>query len=191
MGRQASRVLNCAEMSCAFGARRWKEPITLDEVPPRHVLFAKLLTGCHSAGSPEPYKSDEVGGLALLCWNHDWPAWLWCQWSRTGRKMPAGDGRNGAKGQTLPAITYEWSTPLRVFILYANPVAASFGATLHRQVVATLRSRRHEIDDYDLYLERFNPVMGEQERMRYYNVELNRRRSRPMPIVYWRRRRSS
>jgi hypothetical protein len=30
MGRQASRVLNCVEMSCAFRARRWKEPITLD-----------------------------------------------------------------------------------------------------------------------------------------------------------------
>ena len=40
---------------------------------------------------------------------------------------------------------------LRVLILYANPVAASFGATLHRQVVTTLRSHRHEIDDCDLY----------------------------------------
>jgi hypothetical protein len=31
--------------------------------------------------------------------------------------------------------------------LYANPVAASFGATLHKQVVTTLQLRRHEIDD--------------------------------------------
>ena len=74
----------------------------------------------------------------------------------------------------LAVSTYEWSTPLRVFILYANPVAASFGATLHRQVVATLRSRGHEIDDCDLYAERFNPIMSEQERMHYYDVELNR-----------------
>jgi NAD(P)H dehydrogenase (quinone) len=88
--------------------------------------------------------------------------------------MPAGDGRNGAKGQTLAASTHEWSTPLRVFILYANPVAASFGATLHKQVVTTLRSRGHEIDDCDLYAESFNPVMGEQERMRYHNADLNR-----------------
>src|SRR5271163_5019886 len=73
--------------------------------------------------------------------------------------MPLGASRNGARGQTLPAITYEWSTPLRVFILYANPVAASFGATLHRQVVTTLRSRGHEIDDCDLYAERFNPIV--------------------------------
>jgi NAD(P)H dehydrogenase (quinone) len=72
------------------------------------------------------------------------------------------------------ASTYVWSTPLRVFILYANPVAASFGATLRKQVVTTLRSRGHEIDDCDLYAEAFNPVMGEQERMRYHNADLNR-----------------
>jgi NAD(P)H dehydrogenase (quinone) len=37
-----------------------------------------------------------------------------------------------------------------------------------------LRSRGHEIDDCDLYAESFNPVMGEQERMRYHNADLNR-----------------
>jgi hypothetical protein len=105
--------------------------------------------------------------------------------------MPAGDGRNGAKGRTLAASAYEWSTPLRVFILYANPVAWSFGATLRKQVVTTLRSRGHEIDDCDLYAESFNPVMGEQERMRYHNANLNGRRSWLMPIVYWRRKRWS
>jgi putative NADPH-quinone reductase len=50
------------------------------------------------------------------------------------------------------------STSLRILILYANPVTASFGATLHREVVKTLRSRGHEIDDCDLYAERFDPV---------------------------------
>jgi NAD(P)H dehydrogenase (quinone) len=45
----------------------------------------------------------------------------------------------------------------------------SFGATLHRQVVTTLRSRGHEIDDCDLYAESFDPAMGEQEaRERHY-----------------------
>jgi hypothetical protein len=33
------------------------------------------------------------------------------------------------------------STSLRILVLYANPVTASFGATLHREVVKTLRSR--------------------------------------------------
>jgi NAD(P)H dehydrogenase (quinone) len=35
-------------------------------------------------------------------------------------------------------------------VLYANPVTASFGATLHREVAKALRSRGHEIDDCDL-----------------------------------------
>jgi NAD(P)H dehydrogenase (quinone) len=74
----------------------------------------------------------------------------------------------------LAVSTYGWSTSLRVFILYANPVVASFGATLHKQVVTTLRSGDHEVDDCDLYTESFNPVMGEQERVQYHNVELNR-----------------
>jgi hypothetical protein len=55
--------------------------------------------------------------------------------------------------QLLAVKTYGWRTLLRVFILYANPVAVSFGAALHRQVVTTLASRGHEIDDCDLYAE--------------------------------------
>ena len=71
--------------------------------------------------------------------------------------------------------------PLRVFTLYANPVAVSFGAALRKQTVAALRSRGHEIDDCDLHAESFDPVMGEQERMQYHDVALNRGRSLPMP----------
>ena len=66
------------------------------------------------------------------------------------------------------------STSLRILILYANPVTTSFGATLHRDVVKTLRSRGHEIDDCDLYAERFDPVLSEQERMQYHDLKLNR-----------------
>jgi hypothetical protein len=66
------------------------------------------------------------------------------------------------------------STSLRILVLYANPVPASFGATLHREVVKTLRSRGHEIDDCDLYAERFDPVLSEQERMQYHDLRLNR-----------------
>ena len=66
------------------------------------------------------------------------------------------------------------STSLRILVLYANPVTASLGATLHRDVVKTLRSRGHEIDDCYLYAERFDPVMSEKERMQYHDVKLNR-----------------
>jgi NAD(P)H dehydrogenase (quinone) len=58
--------------------------------------------------------------------------------------------------------------------LYANPVSASFGATLHTEVATTLRSRGHEIDDCDLYAERFDPVLSEKERMQYHDIKLNR-----------------
>ena len=59
---------------------------------------------------------------------------------------------------------------MRVFILYANPVATSFGAALHAQVVATLRARGHEIDDCDLYVKSFDPVMSERERIEYHDT---------------------
>jgi putative NADPH-quinone reductase len=74
----------------------------------------------------------------------------------------------------LAASTTKRSTSLRVFILYANPIAVNFGAALHREVVTALRSRSHEVDDCDLYAECFNPVMSEQERMQYHNLHLNR-----------------
>src|SRR3984957_5134514 len=65
-------------------------------------------------------------------------------------------------------------TSLRILIIYANPVTSSFGATLHGEVVKTLRSRGHEIDDCDLYAERFDPVLSEQQRMQYHDIDLNR-----------------
>jgi NAD(P)H dehydrogenase (quinone) len=63
---------------------------------------------------------------------------------------------------------------MRVLILYANPVAASFGAALHNEVITTLSSRGHEIDDCDLYAESFDPVMREEERIRYHDTTANR-----------------
>jgi NAD(P)H dehydrogenase (quinone) len=53
-------------------------------------------------------------------------------------------------------------------------VASSFGAVLHREVIVALRSRGHEVDDCDLYAERFDPVLSEQERMHYHDTNLNR-----------------
>jgi NAD(P)H dehydrogenase (quinone) len=66
------------------------------------------------------------------------------------------------------------SKALRVLILYANPVVASFGAALHKQVVSALQSRGHQTDDCDLYAESFDPVMGEQERIEYHDTNQNK-----------------
>jgi NAD(P)H dehydrogenase (quinone) len=62
---------------------------------------------------------------------------------------------------------------MRVFLLYANPNAKSFGAALHNTVVETLGTRGHQVDDCDLYKEVFNPVMSEQERQNYNNTSVN------------------
>jgi putative NADPH-quinone reductase len=63
---------------------------------------------------------------------------------------------------------------VRVLILYANPVAASFGAALHQQAVRALHASGHDIDDCDLYAESFDPILSERERIQNHNVEANR-----------------
>ena len=63
---------------------------------------------------------------------------------------------------------------MRVLILYAHPVATSFGAALHGQVADALRARRHEVDDCDLYAERFDPILSSTERLNYHDPAVNR-----------------
>jgi putative NADPH-quinone reductase len=68
---------------------------------------------------------------------------------------------------------------MRVLVLYAHPFEASFVAALHRRVVDTLRSRGHEVDDCDLNVEGFDPVLSRQDRIDYNNTALNRVRVAP------------
>ncbi|HTZ36723.1 MAG TPA: NAD(P)H-dependent oxidoreductase [Stellaceae bacterium] len=53
---------------------------------------------------------------------------------------------------------------MRVLVLFAHPLADSFGAALHRAVVAALAKAGHEVDDCDLYALGFDPVMTAAER---------------------------
>ena len=46
-----------------------------------------------------------------------------------------------------------------ILVLYAHPNPASYSAALHRKVVETLRNGGHEVDDCDLYAEKFDPVL--------------------------------
>jgi NAD(P)H dehydrogenase (quinone) len=68
---------------------------------------------------------------------------------------------------------------LRVLVLFAHPVETSFAAALHTKLAETLRARGHEVDDCDLYAERFDPVMWREERIDYHNVAVNRRNVAP------------
>jgi NAD(P)H dehydrogenase (quinone) len=68
---------------------------------------------------------------------------------------------------------------MRVLVLFAHPVETSFSAALHREVVATLRSRGHEVDDCDLHAEGFDPVLSRQDRIQYHDQKRNRARVAP------------
>jgi NAD(P)H dehydrogenase (quinone) len=68
---------------------------------------------------------------------------------------------------------------VRVLVLFAHPVETSFGAALHAAAVRALRERGHDVDDCDLNLEGFDPVMTRQDRAEYYDLAVNRRRVAP------------
>jgi putative NADPH-quinone reductase len=63
---------------------------------------------------------------------------------------------------------------MRVLVLYAHPNPESYGAALHRTVVSALKGAGHEVDDCDLYAERFDPVLSYDERIGYHDVPGNR-----------------
>jgi putative NADPH-quinone reductase len=64
---------------------------------------------------------------------------------------------------------------LRYLVLFAHPNPESFSAALHRTVVETLRRNGHEVDDCDLYAERFDPVLSYEERIGYLAIPDNRK----------------
>ncbi|MBV8472967.1 MAG: NAD(P)H-dependent oxidoreductase [Hyphomicrobiales bacterium] len=70
---------------------------------------------------------------------------------------------------------------MRVLVLSAHPLDTSFVSALRRRVVDVLHERGHEVDDLDLYAEKFNPVMSAQM-MRDY-VDLSRNRAEVEPYV--------
>ena len=68
---------------------------------------------------------------------------------------------------------------MRVLVLYAHPVETSFGAAVHATLLEALRGRGHEIDDCDLNLEGFDPVMTRQDRIEYHDIDVNQTRVQP------------
>ena len=62
---------------------------------------------------------------------------------------------------------------MRFLVLYAHPVADSFGAAVHRCVLDALEEAGHEIDDCDLYAENFAPALTADERRSYHTVGEN------------------
>ena len=52
---------------------------------------------------------------------------------------------------------------MRILVLFAHPVETSFAAALYAKLVGVLREKGHKVDDCDLNLEGFDPVMSRQE----------------------------
>jgi putative NADPH-quinone reductase len=63
---------------------------------------------------------------------------------------------------------------MRVLVLYAHPLEDSFAAAIHAEVLAGLREAGHEVDDCDLYAERFDPVLSAEDRLHYHDETRNR-----------------
>jgi putative NADPH-quinone reductase len=62
---------------------------------------------------------------------------------------------------------------MRILIIHAHPDEDSYVAAVHRCAVEALTKGGHEVDDYDLYAEGFQPVMSRQERRGYFDVKRN------------------
>lgn len=62
---------------------------------------------------------------------------------------------------------------MRALIVYCNPNPDSFSAHLCRTVVAALERRGAQTRLIDLYAERFDPVMGLEERLGYHTPGCN------------------
>jgi len=70
-------------------------------------------------------------------------------------------------------------TLLRILVVYAHPLETSFIAAMHVRIVETLSSRGHEVDDLDLYAEKFDPVLSRQQMMAYVDATKNTREVAP------------
>jgi NAD(P)H dehydrogenase (quinone) len=60
-----------------------------------------------------------------------------------------------------------------VHIINAHPCPNSFGGAIHRHIVEVLVVNGHQIDDLDLYAERFDPVLTSRERDVYFDPAAN------------------
>ncbi|WP_176084512.1 NAD(P)H-dependent oxidoreductase [Martelella sp. HB161492] len=68
---------------------------------------------------------------------------------------------------------------MRVHVIYAHPLHDSLAAKLHETVVESLIAAGHQVDDLDLYAEKFDPVLSAEDRRGYHDIPENRSRIDP------------
>jgi len=64
---------------------------------------------------------------------------------------------------------------MRVLYLYCHPLPESFHAAILKESLAGLAEAGHAVDLLDLYKENFNPVLSEQDRRDYHDLDRNQR----------------
>jgi NAD(P)H dehydrogenase (quinone) len=65
---------------------------------------------------------------------------------------------------------------MRVLYVYCHPLEESFHAAIRREALAGLTAAGHKIDLADLYVDRFDPVMWQDERRDYHDLSKNQTR---------------
>ncbi len=62
---------------------------------------------------------------------------------------------------------------MRVLVVYAHPLETSFLSAAHARAVETLRAGGHAVDDCDLYVEKFDPVLSPDQMRSYVDTKRN------------------
>jgi NAD(P)H dehydrogenase (quinone) len=62
---------------------------------------------------------------------------------------------------------------MKVFYVYCHPLPESFHAAIRVEALAGLRAAGHDVDLFDLYAERFDPVLSEEGRRHYHDEAIN------------------
>lgn len=62
---------------------------------------------------------------------------------------------------------------MRIHYIYCHPLPKSFHTAIRAEALAGLKDAGHAIDLCDLYAEKFDPVMSEQERRDYHDLSKN------------------
>ena len=68
---------------------------------------------------------------------------------------------------------------MRFLIIYAHPSPSSFAGALYRRVVEIANERGHQVDELDLYADKFDPVMSRRTYDCYLDTSANRQEVAP------------
>jgi putative NADPH-quinone reductase len=61
----------------------------------------------------------------------------------------------------------------KALLVYAHPCEESFAAALHSATAEALTKAGWDVDDCDLYAEKFDPVLSAEERRNYHDTAIN------------------